>query len=283
VPALSFTLDFDDFDALRRLIRDHCGIWLGDTKVSFLQVRLADRMQAWNISSPREYYYFVKYDASGSEEIQRLVDAVTVNETWFFRETGPVEAWREAVLPGLLERGGRVRLWSAGCATGEEPYTLAMLLLEACSEVAVAQIEILATDISQRALEAARAAVYDPHSLRHTEPYRLARYFRTAPAGRYAVREDVRRLVRFGHTNLVDLTLAERIRAMDLVLCRNLIIYLDDQGRQVALDNLHAALRPGGYLTLGHSESLIHVTTPFEVARVGGSIMYRKRSTRGEK
>ena len=274
----SFTLSFDDFDALRQLIREHCGIWLGDSKVTFLQVRLADRLRARNISSAQEYYYFLKYDAHGHEEMQRLIDAVTVNETWFFRETGPIDAWRKTVLPDLIKRGGRLRIWSAGCATGEEPYTLAMLLLEDYPATAAARFEILATDISQRALEAARAGVYDPYSLRHTEPYWLAKYFQPASGGRQEVCENVRRLVRFGQANLIDPALAQRVRAMDAILCRNVIIYLDDQSRRAALTNFYAALKPAGHLMLGHSESLIHTVTPFEVARVGGTIMYRKNT-----
>ncbi len=272
----SFTLGFDDFDALRRLINEHCGIWLDDSKIAFLQTRLADRLRARNISSAQEYYYFLKYDAHSGEEMQQLIDAVAVNETWFFRETGPLEAWCEVMLPDLMKRDEPVRLWSAGCATGEEPYTLAMLLLESCPATAVERFEILATDISQRALEMARVGIYDLHSLRRTEPRWLARYFQPTPDGRRAVCEEARRLVRFGQANVIDPTLARRVREMDVILCRNVIIYFDDQSRQAALTNFHAALKPGGYLTLGHSEILFHTITPFETARVGGTIMYRK-------
>lgn len=277
--ATTFSLDPDDFEALRRLICQHSGIWLGDSKLTFFQARLADRLQARNISATQEYYYFLKYDAQGPEEMQHLIDAVTVNETWFFRETGPVEAWCEVVLPGLLRAspsGDAVRLWSAGCATGEEPYSLAILLLEAGWGAGADRFEILATDISQRALQVARAALYDPYSLRHTDPVRRARHFEAAADGRYSVRENVRRLVRFGQANLIEATLPQRVQAVDLILCRNVIIYLDEPGRQAVLSNLYAVLKPGGHLVLGHSESLIHTTTPFEIARVGGKIMYRK-------
>lgn len=272
----SFTLEYNDFDALRRLINERSGIWLGDSKVTFLKVRLADRLRDRNISSAREYYHFLKYDPLGSEEMQRLIDAVTVNETWFFRETGPIKAWCEEVLPELVKRSGHVRLWSAGCSTGEEPYTLAMLL-EAYQSKATAQFEILATDISQSALEAARAGVYDPYSLRHTEQYRLIKYFQPMADGRQKVREEVRRLVRFGWANLVDPALALRVGRMDAILCRNVIIYFDSQSRQTVLSNFHAALKPGGHLMLGHSESLAHAATPFEIVRMGGTIIYRKR------
>ena len=271
-----FSFSFDDFDALRRLIHEYCGIWLGDTKITFLKARLATRLRDSSISSAQEYYYFVKYDPQGSQEMQRLIDAVTVNETWFFREVEPVEAWRKGVLPDLMKQGRRLRLWSAGCATGEEPYTLAMLLLEACPATAASRFEILATDVSQRALEIARAGTYDPYTLRHTEPRWLSRCFQPEPDGRQSVCENVRQLVRFDQANPVDPALAQRTRAMDVILCRNVIIYFDDQSRQEVLANLYAALKPGGYLILGHSETLFHMLTPFEVKRVGETILYRK-------
>lgn len=275
VAMLSSGLSFDDFDALRRLICDRCGIWLGDNKLTFLQVRLADRMRVRNISSPREYYYFVKYDAGAEREMQQLIDAVTVNETWFFRETGPLEAWIAEVAADLVARGKRLYLWSAGCATGEEPYTLAMMLLEA-HPAAASRLEILASDISQHALDIALAGVYDPYSLRRTEQRWQDKYFCPTSDGRQEIHESVKRLVRFKWANLVDSVKTQNVRAFDLVLCRNVLIYMQDRGRQVALESFYTALKPGGYLILGHSESLIHVATPFEVARVGGSIIYRK-------
>ena len=270
--------DADDFDALRRLICRQVGIWLGDTKQTFLQVRLEDRLRACNISSAREYYHFLRFDPRGEEEMQRLIDAITVNETWFFRETKPLEGWRDEALPALLRSGanngyGRVRAWVAGCSTGEEAYTLAMLLLAGAG---AERVDILATDINSRALETARGAVYDPHSVRHTAPLWLSRYFEPLPDGRLAVREPVRTLVRFGRANLIDPTLARRVAAADLILCRNVLMYFDAEHRRAALANLYAALRSGGLLILGHSEVLAQKMTPFELARVAGMIMYRK-------
>ena len=151
--------DFDDFDALRRLIRAHSGIWLGDSKLRFMEVRLADRLIAHSISSAREYYHFIKYDPAGQEELQELIDAVTINETWFFRESDLIDAWVKDRLPALGNGCGEtVRIWSAGCATGEEPYSIAMLLWSAYPEWAAAgRFEIVASDISRRALAVGRA------------------------------------------------------------------------------------------------------------------------------
>lgn len=275
----SSMLEFEDFDALRLLIHAHSGIWLGEDKLTFLHVRLADCLRRTAISTPREYYHFLKYDPRGGEEILQLVDAVTVNETWFFRETGPLLAWREAVLPGLIKSGNPIRLWSAGCSSGEEPYTLGMLLLDAQPGVSSNRLSILATDISERVLEKARAALYDPHSLRHTEQQWLRQYFETRSDGFFGISDRVRQLVKLSQANLIDPALGGRLGPVDLILCRNVIIYFDEPSRKAVMANFHAALIPGGYLIMGLSETLAHTLAPFEVARVEGAILYRRPLT----
>lgn len=276
----NLTLTFEDFDALRNLIHAHSGIWLSDDKLTFLEVRLADCLRRTAISSPREYYHFLKYDPRGEEEVLQLVDAVTVNETWFFRETGPFLAWREAVMPGLIKNGKRIRLWSAGCSSGDEPYTLGMLLLEIRPKVALDRLSILATDISERVLEKARIGLYDHYSLRHTEPHWLNQYFETKVDGLYGIDERLRKMVQLHRNNLVEPGLGERMEAVDLILCRNVIIYFDEPSRKAVMANFHAALKPGGYLILGMAETLAHTLAPFEVTRLEGAILYRKPSTR---
>jgi chemotaxis protein methyltransferase CheR len=271
-------LDPSDFDALRRVIHEHSGIWLADAKLVFLQVRLADRLRDASISTPREYYHFIKYDPRGADEILHLVDAITINETWFFREMGPLEAWREAVLERLVESGARLRVWCAGCSNGAEPYTIAMMLGDSLSPTLLSRLEIIATDISQRSLETARAGVYDAHSLRHTEDRWKQKYFEPLGDGRLSIRSELRQYVHFGWSNLTDPHLAARIGPVDLVTCRNVIIYFDERSRQAALANLHAALKNGGYLILGHAESLALVNSPFEVVSISGTVLYRRGS-----
>jgi chemotaxis protein methyltransferase CheR len=274
-------LDFEDFDAIRQLIYNASGIQLGDSKVIFLQVRLAERLNALGIATPREYYHYLKYDFDSVKELQRLVDAVTVNETWFFRETEPFNAWLTGIVPGLITQQPRIRIWSAGCSTGEEAYSLAMLISEAYPITATAQFEIVGTDISNRALDLARDASYDPHSLRHTDKRWIDRYM--TPLGtngslghRWAIQNKIKQLTRFQHGNLIDPALPLQIGKVDLILCRNVIIYFDEASRRATLANFHAALKPGGCLILGHAESLAHTTTPFELARVNGALLYRK-------
>ncbi len=267
-------LRLDDFKALRHLIYQHSGIWLGDTRTNFLGVRIAERLRALAITTPREYYHLLK-DAAPDAEIAHLVDAVTVNETWFFREMGPIQAWRTAILPTLRAAGDVVRVWCAGCSTGEEPYSLAMTLLDDWPE-ATTMARIVGTDISHRALDAARAATYDAYSLRHTDQHWRERYFEAAPAAGYAVVAGARRLVSFSWTNLADPALAHRVAGMDLVLCRNVMIYFNEASKRAVLANLTAALKPGGYLIVGHTDMLSDAPPSLEGARVGNEIMYRK-------
>jgi chemotaxis protein methyltransferase CheR len=276
-------LDFEDFDALRRLIRMYSGIWLGDSKTTFLQARLQERLRARSIRTAREYYYFLKYDALGVEEAQHLIDAVTINETWFFRETGSLRAWRDTVLPTLLQDGGRLRLWSAACSTGEEPYTLAMLLLEILPKTAVIAMDLIATDINRRVLLSARAGSYDAYSLRHTEPRFLTTHFQHAGEGQWSLNDDVRRLVRFEAANLIDPAEPRCADRMDVILCRNVLFYFDAESRGVALLKLYSALKPGGVLILSESEMLAHGAGPFELARIGGALLYRKPFADGTK
>jgi len=267
-------LQLDDFEALRHLIYQHSGIWLGDTRTNFLGVRIAERLRALAITTPREYYHLLK-DTAPDTEIARLIDAVTVNETWFFREIGPIQAWQKAILPPLRAAGAAVRVWCAGCSTGEEPYSLAMTLLDDWPE-ATTMARVVGTDISHRALAAARAATYDAYSLRYTDQHWRGRYFEAAPAAGFAVVAGARRLVSFSWTNLADPALAYRVAGMDLVLCRNVMIYFNEASKRAVMANLTAALKPGGYLIVGHTDMLSDAPPSLEVTRVGDAIMYRK-------
>src|SRR5688572_22182051 len=156
-PMQSVTLEFADFDLLRRMIRERSGVWLGDDQKTFLQVRLGERMRARSVATPRDYYYLLKFDAGGSEELQSLLEVVTTKETWFFRETRPVEAWRDGVLPAIVERARRIRLWSAACSSGEEPYSVAILLLEAAYKLGAFEFDVIASDLSHHAIATAQA------------------------------------------------------------------------------------------------------------------------------
>jgi chemotaxis protein methyltransferase CheR len=241
--------------------------------MTFLRVRLEDRLRGRGIAAPRDYYYFLKFHPDGPEELQVLIDAVTTQETWFFRETEPLESWCASIAPGIVRSRGKLRAWSAACSTGEEAFTLAMLVAERFPDVPV---EIVATDISRRAIAVAREGLYDAHSLRRTGPQWVSKYFRPAGGGRWEVGASIRNAVRFEQANLLDPAVPQRVGPMDFVLCRNVLIYFDERSRNVALTCLRDALRPDGNLVLGFSESLSVPDTLFDLVRLNGSVLYRK-------
>ena len=275
------TMEFsrEDFEKIRNLIKSRSGIWLGDSKMKFLQLRLQQRLKSTNIDNTKEYYYYLRYDTAGEKEISALIDAVAVNETHFFREREQLEDfWHEALLPLLDQKSNGIPLtvWSAACSTGEEAYTLAMLLLEHPRKIPPARIRILASDISHTALQAAREGVYEEYALRYLpQEYRM-KYFDPAGNGRYAVKETVKQLVKFAHVNLIDSFATGRIREMDWIFCRNAIIYFDDEDLARCINNLYRSLNQGGTLFLGHAESLARISSPFEVVRLKHTVVYRK-------
>jgi chemotaxis protein methyltransferase CheR len=205
---------------------------------------------------------------------------VTIPETHFFRNPPQVRALRQYVVPELLKQAGprrRLRIWSAGCSTGEEPYTIAMLIRELLPATAGWDIEVLATDVSNRALSAAQRARYAERSFVMTEPLDLQRWFvLDTEAGNYAVRDEVRELVTVKHHNLVTDPAPLGPGECDLILCRNVTIYFDRDTTRRLMQRLHDCLRPGGYLFLGHAETLWQVTDAFELTPLGDAFVYRR-------
>ncbi len=210
---------------------------------------------------------------------------MTIQETHFFRNPPQVRALRDQVLPELLRHaeahGRRLRVWSAGCSTGEEPYSVAMMLRELLPSTAGWDVKVVATDVSSRALDAARTGTYGARAVQLATPEELARFFRPAPGGGHEVRPEVRELVEFQHHNLVDevvpFAAGERV---DLVLCRNVTIYFGRETTRALMSRLHQSLRDGGYLFLGHSETLWQVSEDFRLVSLGSgesaAFVYRR-------
>lgn len=270
-----------DFILFRELINNHSGIWLSDQKKNFLMIRLVHRMESCKVATFKEYYYYLKYDPRGGEELQNLIDAVTINETHFFREASHFRVFRDRILKQVVDErrkaGERyLKLWSAACSTGEEAYTIAMMVLDVIKGTAMWGVEILATDISNTALESARRGVYESYTLRETEPYYLKEYFDQVSPGRYRVKEQLKKLVHFGWINLVDGAATRKIANMDCIFCRNVIMYLDMENRRRVLANMYRSLAPGGYLFLGEAESLRGLAPLFELRHFDKSIIYQK-------
>ncbi|MBI5542867.1 MAG: protein-glutamate O-methyltransferase CheR [Deltaproteobacteria bacterium] len=267
----------DELRLLSELIYDHCGILVREDLRFLLERRLWARMRALDLPDFLTYYRYLRFDPGRRAELEAAVEALTTNETYFFREPHQLKAFREELLPLRVNERARVRrlrLWSAGCSTGEEAYTLAMLVLES-GLFGGWEIEVFGSDISRKVLAAARKGVYSRNALRETPPQMVERYF-TADAGRWAVKDEARSLVSFGHLNLIDEHMVAMLARFDVVFCRNVMIYLDLPARRRVLKSFHGRLWPGGYLLLGHSESLIHVTADYELVHLKNDLVYRK-------
>jgi len=272
-------LSKEDFRMIRDLIKERCGIWLSDAKTNFLSMRLTHRLKATNMDSVKDYFFYLKYDPNGGKELDDLVDAVTVNETYFFRENGQLEDFSNDLAPKILEnkqRGAPLSIWSAGCSSGEEPYTIAMMLLEHRLKLETSMINVIGSDIKRSILGAARAGHYDDYSVRHVPPHYLLKYFDKATDGRHTVKERVKQLVTFVHINFMDPFSTGRMRDIDAIFCRNVMIYFDDKDKGRCMENLRRSLAKGGHLFLGHAEILSRTSLPFDVVRLKQSVAYRK-------
>jgi len=275
-------LTTEQFEALRTLLSRAAGLVFDDSRRQSMAYSVAERVResgAKDVSA-----YLAMLDDPG--ERQRLLDEVTIQETHFFRNPPQVRALRTHVLPELISHaarhGRRIRIWSAGCSTGEEPYSVAMLLRELLPSTSGWDIKIIATDISSRALESARAASYGARAVQMATPDEIARFFQAGPDGSHEVRPEIRELVEFRHHNLVTEPVPfasdERV---DLVLCRNVTIYFGRATTRSLMERLHACLRDGGYLFLGHSETLWQVSDQFRLVSLGvgesAAFVYRRQ------
>ena len=269
----------DIFRLIRDFIHDYCGIYFDDGSKFLLERRLSRRLEERRLRNFEEYYHYLRYDRKREEELIVLIDNLTTNETYFFRETPQLRAFSEEILPELKEAQSerkKLRIWSAGCSTGEEPYTIAMLLLESGDWWSDWQVEILGSDINQRVLHTARKGVYKKSAYRATSPQMLAKYFIADDKGDYRIIDRVKELVSFSSVNLLDPFKTGLINDLDIIFCRNVIIYFDREAKKKVIESFYHKLREGGYLLLGHSESLINISNAFALRTLKHDMVYQK-------
>ena len=267
----------DVFRLLREIIKDYCGIFFDDSSKYLLERRLSRRLTLHHMDDFRDYYRFLLYDKQKGEEFAAIMDILTVNETYFFREECQLKALSEEILKELRrdKRDRTLRIWSAGCSSGEEPYTIAMLMLEQGALFEGWNIEILGSDINQRVLQAARKGLYRKNSFRSTEEYYIQKYFKEED-GSYRISDDVKKLVNFSHLNLLDPLKVRFVGMMDVVLCRNVLIYFHLDAKKKVIENFAGRLNDGGYLLLGHAESLMNISTAFTLKHLRNDMVYQK-------
>ncbi|HEX9162561.1 MAG TPA: protein-glutamate O-methyltransferase CheR [Thermoanaerobaculia bacterium] len=267
----------DVFRQLREQIYRRTGMFFADTSKYLLQKRLSPRARELNFDSFQKYFYFLQYDARAEAEFDQIFDLITTNETYFFREPAQLTAFVEEIVPEVLARKPvkRIRMWSAGCSSGEEPYSIAMLLTEARMFRDVA-FEIFASDLNQQVLAKARKGQYRENSFRATDPALRDRYFTHEADGSWRVSDDIRNRVSFGRLNIYDGARVALLGTLDVVFCRNVIIYFDDASKKAVINNFYQRLSDGGYLLLGHSESLISLSTQFKLRHLKHDMVYQK-------
>lgn len=273
----------DEFVMIRDFILERSGIYFAENKMYLVKNRLAKRMEELQIKTVRDYFYHVKYDLS-MREFNRLMDLITTNETSFFRNEPQLLAFSDEVLPLLIAEKMKLRgpktlkIWSAGCSTGEEPYTLAIQILERLHTLAGWSVEIIANDISEQVLQKARHGEYSGITLRNVKPELLSRYF-TSSGEVYKVKPEVKMMVKFSHVNLNDPRQISMINGMDVVFCRNVMIYFNDDVKKHLVRGFYNSLRPGGYLFIGHSETLHGISKAFKLVYFKNALVYQKELT----
>lgn len=268
----------EEFRLLSGFIYDYCGLYFDNSSRFFLESRLQNRLRAHRFDSFLKYYHYLLFHQDKVGEINTLLDVITTNETYFFREINQLDAFAEEILPELARRKAarkQLRIWSAGCSTGEEPYTLAMMIKD--SKLFEGwKLDIVGTDISQQVLRTARKAVYSQSSFRVTDSSHMLRYFSKMDDGKYSLDESIRSMVHFGRHNLLDERMMGLIGECDLIMCRNVIIYFDTNAKAKVVEAFHSKLVSGGYLLLGHSESLMNITTAFRLKHLTKVMVYQR-------
>jgi chemotaxis protein methyltransferase CheR len=275
---MKFSLTDEEFDTLRRLLEKSAGLVHDESRRDSLTFAVAGRMEAIGATSVAVYLAMLS-GPGGAPERQQLIDVVTIQETHFFRNPPQIRALRQHVLPELIRRSTALNrpltIWSAGCSTGEEPYSLAMLVRELMPMATREHVRIVGSDVSATALSFADAGRYGPRAVQMADPIDLGRWF-DVDHGSYSVKDDVRELVDLQLHNLITEAPPFDSGEVDLLLCRNVTIYFNRTTTKALMSRFHTALGDGGYLFLGHSETLWQMSEAFTLVPLGDAFVYRR-------
>ena len=272
-------LSQQDFNLFREFFYKKTGIEFDESKRYFVDKRLLKRIEETGAKSFRDYFISVRFESS-QKEFQNIVNVMTVNETYFYREDHQFKTLTQQVLDELIAQPNRgtapLRILSLPSSTGEEPYSIALQLIENWPGLDRHDVELDGADIDTNVLARASDGIYNQRSVQYLPPDVLDRHFTELSGGRYQISEDIRDAVNLFKANLANRDDCRKLRSYDVIFCRNLLIYFDDQSRQTAINALYDALRPGGFLFLGHSESISRMTSLFQVRRFPNSIVYQR-------
>ncbi len=267
-----------EFRLFTDYLRGRCGLHFDEETRYLVEKRLSRRIRDAEFGSFSSYFYQLRHGAAAEEEFSAIVDLLTTNETYFFREQSQLAALVEEIIPEMLARQFAtmrpISIWSAGCSSGEEPFSIVMSALEA-GLTPGRDFRVYASDISKSVLSRARRGIYREASFREMNETLRQRYF-AKKDGLTRIADSVKRHVDFLHMNLLDESKVSLLGTMDVILCRNVIIYFDLETKKRVMKTFHRKLAPGAYLFLGHSESLINVTSDFELKHLRSDLVYRR-------
>jgi len=273
------TLSDELYHKFVRLIYQKTGLYYEANKKYYVQKRLEKQMERLGLDSFNAYYLLLRFSDSAAE-FERLINDLTVNETYFFRDFPQLRNFAEDVLQQVVRKKQKnndykIKIWSAACSTGEEPYTLAIILHEMLDEPEKWDVHILASDINTDVLRSAKIGLYDYRSVRDVPPEYLEKYF-SLQGNKYSINAAIKRRVNFRQINLMDSKAVSEVTGCDFIFCRNVLIYFDDRSRKKVLDDLYHSLNPGGFLFLGHSESVGRISSAYKPQRIGDTIVYSR-------
>lgn len=269
-------LTADELTRLSAFVYRRTGMLFEEKKRYYIDRRVAERINVTGSRTFADYYGLLRDD---EKEAQALINSFTVNETYFYREEHQLRCLSRSLLPEVVRSrrpGDHVRIWSIPCSTGEEAYSIALWLLENWAMVDVYNIEIVGSDIDTVAIEAALEGDYGPRALAKLPSEVLETYFEDDHEGGRTIIQDIKESVKFTQTNLVDKSSVADQGRFDIIFCRNLLIYFDESSREAAAANLHEALLPGGFLCLGHTESMSRISSKFATRRFEDAIVYER-------
>lgn len=275
-------ISIDEFEILSSFIYRKSGIKLENNKAYFMNNRVQKRLKDLNFASISDYIRYLKFSDRDGKELQQLLNQVTINETFFFRDYPQLEAFveclKDVVNKKMETNHYSLNIWSAGCSTGEEPYTLSIILHEILDDIDKWKVKIIASDIDEEALHKAESGIYDYRSLKETPEEYINTYFSFEPSiNKYSVQKNIRSKINFEHLNLNDKHSMRSKNNFDIIFCRNVLIYFDDESRKRAVEYFYSALNKNGYIFLGSSESMGRITSAFKLLRINNKyLVYSK-------
>ena len=270
-------MNSDELQRLCEFIYRHTGMMFTESKSYYVERRILERMKATGAVSFDDYFARLRANMAG--EIEHLINAFTVNETFFYREDHQLRCLTRDLLTDLT--AGRpassvIRIWSIPCATGEEPFSIALWLLENWPQINLFDVEIVGSDIDTRTLTEAREGIFGKRALMRLDPALIRKYFVPCGEDQWKIIDEIRESVRFSRVNLVNRQEMLAQGPFDVIFCRNVLIYFDDASRRIAAENLYDCMHDGAYVCLGHSESMSRISPLFDVSRFEDAIVYRK-------